>query len=687
MLAGQRYVGELHVRIVGDRATAMLHLPFARKVMGAVLIDAGRNGLGVHTMRQELPDGTVVVAEKIGGENRVTIIAPEPGGPPPELRPPDDFVVWARDADRTDGIDDEHPQQILQATVDGTLAWKTYFFSSDTDGHEAFPGEKGTYGGLFPDGLRRAGNIDWESRGKQRLSWYGPSSRYWPDAYVQPRAQFGKFVFMLGAAVLDTDAYATASTEQEHGPDRYILGAALKVIDGLTWLYTVQSEAMVETTPGGEIFVAQFADACCPYARQDSAGGIYRYALLRQPDEAGVTRYTVALNSRELLAALDDNHAEPWFFNQSCTVAHCYVLPVDGWYRHIRWWGTDDDPGWDLHEPDPEQVFRQAVFDDAGGATLSDIVLSVTPSGAPVHVATDYRGDEAVHATVANFTSTTYPGDEARQGSVHWNVAGLEFRSGGGTRSHLAMSPYPANADGWLSAQIVFADLRTDVLVLMTHYDTTLHGTKRLEVYRSGVREHEELAPANANLVWPMLGLPIGVGEWAGMPGPPTADAWRALPPYYFIYGITVFLGYGVVPAPENPPEVWEIEAYTSGLNTGFAWAPYPKARYFGATPYPGTRWIDPLTRVSTYAPGGFQGNAQDFDAHESVFGCASTKDAMVLSGWRPASSSAVDPGAYQGNASFHYATGATVPELTGVAGSFARFHPVWLLGKPPRAL
>lgn len=686
MQAGERYVGELHVRIEGDRDAGMRYLSHARKLMGYVLADAQHHGLGVHSSRTKLDDGTLIHAEKFGAINRVTIVPPPPGGPEQPLVPPDDFVVWARDQGVPSGIDTDHPQQILQARADDGVQWKTYFFSSNVDGYEAFTGDKGTYGGLFPEGLRHAGNIDWEGRGKQRLSWYGPSSRYWPDAYVQPRAQFGKFVFMLGEVVLDTDAYATASTEQEHGPDRYVLGAALKVIDGATWLYTVQSEALDEATPGGEIYVDQFASACCPYARQDSAGGIYRYALLKQEDEAGILRYTVTPNSRELLADLSDNHAEPWFFSQSCSVAHCYVLPVDGWYRHIRWWGTEDDPGWDLHEPDPEQVFRQALIDDTGAVSLSDTVLSVLPSGPAVQVATDYRGDTAVHATVANLTSTTYPEAEGQQGSVHWSLAGLEFRAGGGSRVQNGMAAIPPNPDGWLTSHIVFADLRTDVLVLLTHYETTLHGTKRLEVYRAGAREHEELAPANANPVWPMLGLPTGFADWAGMPGPPTEDAWRALPPYYFVYGITVFLGYGTVPSPANPPEDWEVEVYPAGLNTGFAWAPYPKARYFGATAYPGIPWLTPLTRTSTVAPGGFQGNASDFDGHDSVFACASTKDAMVLSGWRPASNSPSDPSVFVGNSSFHYATQSTMPALTGVAGARARFHPVWLLGRPPRA-
>ncbi|HEY1034564.1 MAG TPA: hypothetical protein VGE09_06245 [Pseudoxanthomonas sp.] len=686
MIAGQRYVGELQIRFAGAREAANQYLPQARTLMGTVLIDAERHGLNLHSMRQELQDGTLLIAEKIGEQKRVTIIPPEAQAPPPELQPPDDFVVWARDATLPSGIDEDFPQQILQATVAAGVRWKTYFFNSETAGHDAFAGDKGTYGGLFPEGLRHAGNVDWESKGKHRLSWYGPSSRYWPDAYVQPSAQFGKQVFMLGEPVLDTEAYATDSDEQEHGPDRYILGAALKAIDGATWLYTVQSEAVTEPTPGGEIYVASFATACCPYARQDSAGGMYRYAVLKETDEAGVTRYVVTPNSRELLADLADNHAEPWFFNQSCSVAHCYVLPSDGWYRHIRYWDTEDDPGWSYHEPETGQVFRQALIDEDGAVVINDSVLSVSPSGPAVRCATDYRGDEAVHATVSNLTSTTYPELEERKGSVQWSVAGFEFRSGGGSREQLAMDPLPPNEGGFLTAHIVFADLRTDVLVLMTHYQTTLQGTKRLEVYRAGVRVHEELATPNANPVWSMLGLPMGIAEWAGAPGPPAPAPWRALPPYYFLYGVMVFLGFSTVPSTSNPPEVWEVEIYPCGLNTGFAWAPYPSARYFGATPFPGIRWIDPLMRVSSIAPGGFQGNAQDFDDHDSVFGCASTKDAVVLSGWRPASSSAVNPSAFVGNASFHYATDSTLPALTGVGGQFARYHPVWLLGKPPRA-
>lgn len=680
-MPGPAHTGWTHKRTTGDPDEVARWVPVARKVLGFAIQQAQFNGLLTYKVERRLENGVLLIGELVGGLPRYTIHVPEGVPPPPPPQLVDDFVPWARDADNLGGIDPEYPQQILRKRDDG--GWQTYFYDSDIAGYDEFTRRKGTYFEMFPEGVRYGGNIDWESKRGEVISWYGPSSRYWPDAFVQPQAQFGKFVFMLGAVLLDTDQYATDSTEQAHGADRFITGAAIRRDDAGTWLYTVQSSAEIEPSPTPPIYVADFGTWGCPYARQDSAGGIYRYQLTREQDEAGVWRYVVSPNSREQLADLADNHCEPWFFNQSCTVAHCYVLPEDGWYRHVRWWGTDDDPGWPYHEPVATQVFREATFSDAGDATVTDTNLSVTPSGPAVRVATDYRGDTAVHATVANFTSTEYPELGGQNGSVQWDVAGFQFRSGGGEREFNAMAAVPPNPDGWLTAHIVFADLRTQFLVLVTHYGTTLPGEKRYEVYRAGVRVHDEPAQAGTNPVWPMLGFPMGIADWAGMPGPPTADTWRALPPYYFMYGTMLFLGYPYVPAMENPPEDWEIETYPCGLNTGFMWQPYPSWAYFGVTSWAGQQWDQPLTVVSTRAPNGFQGNAGDFQGHGSVFACASKDETAVMSGWRPESSSAVDPSAWAGNSSFHYVTGDELGSLTGIAGAYARYHPIFRLGHP----
>src|SRR5690606_35861489 len=148
-------------------------------------------------LHRQLEDGTVIVAEKHGDIPRITITPapPQPSIPPPIVR--DDFVVWARTGALPDGIDEDRPQQILRP------AWTTFFDNADVEGYEDFTGDKGTYGGMFPQGLLLAGNIDWLSPiTGERISWYGPSSRYWYDDWRLPRAQYGKHVFHLGQVLL-----------------------------------------------------------------------------------------------------------------------------------------------------------------------------------------------------------------------------------------------------------------------------------------------------------------------------------------------------------------------------------------------------------------------------------------------------------------------------------------------------
>jgi hypothetical protein len=704
MQHGVRYVGELQVRFAGEnREAAMQYMPAARKLMGAVLADASHSGLGVHSLRQTLSDGTHIHAEKIGAINRVTIMPPGGAPSPPPVVPPDDFVVWSRTADLPAGIDPEFPQQILR--FDKTGGWSTFFYNSETLGHDEFPGDKGTYGGLFVEGLRRAGNVDWQSARGEVISWYGPSSRYWVDAYVQPRFQFGKFVFMLGEVLLDTDDYADQSTEQEHGPDRYVTGAALKQISGTRWLYTVQSEAADTDLGSGPFDIADMPSVGCPYSREDNPGGIYRYRLLREVDPAGITRLRVIPNSREQLADLEGNHAEPWFFSQSCVRAHCYVLPADGWFMRKFQPGEELvpptrpalDPAMAVIMPDPAQIFREAVFDEDGGCALSDTTLTVsqvTPT--PVHFVADYKGDQRVYGTITDYSIQRFPGFNdgtfaEGHGPIRFALCGTEV---GTVNQHWAPSGQPMgalfpNPEQWSSFHLVFADLRTDVMVLRTIYTidgTPLRYRHATEVYRSGQLKYQtdEVSRRIASpspLYYGLLTYSLFLTA--------LDDVATAYAPYFYLYGL------GVQPVFQSFPPVYYALQVWAGYAPGFMWLPYPAEAYFGSmcspSPY-GTprRWDDPLDLVSSAAVGWFQGNASDFDDQKSVLGCASTDDAIVVSGYLPVNNNdpenPVAPPIFNGDNSFHHATDSDLPTLTGVDGEWKRYHPVWLLGRPPRA-
>ena len=134
-----RYAGVLFVRVVGDRDAAPAYLPAARLLMGEVLEQAGFNQMGTHLLRQQMKDGTVLVAEKIGDLNRVTIAPPPPGGAKRPVRTFEDLLVGGDYL----GASAEQPAIILSPGENG---WSAAFASSDAPGY--YEGA-GTYRDVF----------------------------------------------------------------------------------------------------------------------------------------------------------------------------------------------------------------------------------------------------------------------------------------------------------------------------------------------------------------------------------------------------------------------------------------------------------------------------------------------------------------------------------------------------------
>lgn len=684
-MVGPAHIGWTHKRKTGDPADVARWEPVARKVLGYAIEQARRSGLQTYKVVRKADDGTLLIGELIGGIPRYSVECPPRPSEPEPPRLVEDFVVWPRNADHPDGLDpgNEHHQLILRRRTE--RRWQTYFYDSDIIGYEDFDRRKATYAAMFPDGIAHAGNVDWRSRRGEVISWYGPSSRYWPDAYVQPRAQLGKFVFMLGQPLLDVAAYRAASVGQAHGPDEYVAGAAIRRDDGGTWLVVVHTEATNEDSPPSVADIQAIEAHCRPYSLATGDGGIYRYRLTRYVDPAGVPRFQVVAGSRELLAALPGNRAEPWFFNESCTAGHAYLLPDNGWFMHIKGWESPNlDPGFPYSLPDGGQTFREAIFAEDGSVTLEDTTLTVTDMGPGVQVASDYKGDERVHATVANWCLYYYQypvpgGTRGAYGSVRWDICGFQFRAGGGWSGTGAESDVRndiPNVHGWYTASIVYADLREDVLILLTTMDPITGTGRDIEVYHRGKRVHHEPAADNGNHVLPQAGTMNGGNtDWQGL-------TWRTegLPPYYFVYGICVYQ----TATQDTVNPIRYIVAHCGGSNAGMAWSPYPDADYFGMTPTMMLLWDDPLVSVGSLAPSGFQGGPVDANGHAWVAGCAARDGAIVASCWRPRSMSAADPKMWDGDGSFAYATGDYLADLTGVDGGDARYHPVWRLGIPP---
>lgn len=73
-MSGPRFIGWHHKQGAGQRGEEM-YRPEAAKLLGAVVKEAGRRGLQTYQMRRRLADGTIIIAEIIGGIPRTTIIA------------------------------------------------------------------------------------------------------------------------------------------------------------------------------------------------------------------------------------------------------------------------------------------------------------------------------------------------------------------------------------------------------------------------------------------------------------------------------------------------------------------------------------------------------------------------------------------------------------------------------------
>lgn len=669
-----RDTGWAHTRLVGNRDLARSHVPDARKLLGYVREQAAYLKLATYQATKTLDDGTVITAEIRGTIPRITIESPG-GGDEPALKPLlSDFVVWPRNAALPDGIDLDHPQLFLRPGEAARAPWTTYFWDAEIAGYDAFAGKKSTYRfaqGLevFPEGARQAGNVDWCDEAGVRISWYGPSSRYFPDAFVQLRAQYGKFVFMLGQPVLDTDAYLADSLEDPGFTDLWIMGAALRRISGQMWLYTVQSEALDNATPTDSVdpgggFVSP------PNATVQFNSRVHRYRVSLPPPGTYPRAYAVEPNSRQLLGTISNTQGEPWFFSPDATTAHSilHAVTLSGVAYYARVFNPDLPPAtiatYGLTEQMPtasQQIIRLA-FNDAGAAGLAGIeALSVAPGGAPVLMARDYR---------RNGTQVDL--------ALEWSAEQVPSMVLGQAR--FPLFEVTREGDDLVSVRrfLLAADLREGALVFLTQrlrftedeFDgetagNTNRGDVSIEVVRAAAVEAEDIVLETPQI--PELFFPFSV-----TPAPEKTDAFVGVgvAPWFFIYGITINIRAAIV---GDYVQNFDIPSAAAT----YAWLGYPAAAYFGAF----TRRNNggaPITAesVASRALGGFSGSAEDFDGNTSITGMGATERAMVLSCSIPSD---------DGGRSYAYATQNDMAALTGVAGDNPRYHPVWILGNLPQ--
>lgn len=661
-----RDTGWSHFRFIGNEAAGRAYIPAARDLLGFVRSQAASLKLQTYQVTNKLENGVVLTAELIGGIPRMTIEVPVEQGKNPTGPGMDGFVVIARNEALPDGIGGDHPQQIIRETEsDG---YKTHTYSGSEDGARS----DGTYRVRFPSGIEHAGNVDWVSSIGERLSWYGPSARMFMDPYVNPSRQFGKFVFMLGQPLLDTEAYLAESDLDPGFDDRHILGAAIRSVGGRLYLYTVQGVADDGITDMTDIPDGQ-GRISYPLAEQASNGGIHRYRLVRYLGPGQVMRYRVAKNSREKLINLNVGHSDPWYFNQSATELICHAaMPPDlspTWYAAQLFDPVDPPDGSDVVSefyPSPAQRAYRLGITEAGIVSLGNTDLSVESGEPAAAVFSDYEGDtlrsygirlDADMVPFLVFDGTEIPlwrivpeGDDLR-GTKRWIVYASP-------RDHVLIT--------------LHSDLLWEAGSIIETPGNTLRGEGvKVEVWRYGVLVSSTLLYTPSAISEPGFNRHYRVTDEAfnSLIGQPIA-------PHFYLYGVNFLV---TNTATDGMPNSHKTLTNMIGAAMIYGQLPYPAECYFGTYDLP-TDSGDPdrpPTPVSERALGGFAGSRPDADGHFSVVGCAASAANLLVS-----FAVAVD----DGDQSFFSITDDTFSIVTGIGGTNARYHPIWVLGKPPNA-
>lgn len=629
-MVGSRYIDWTHVRVEGEREAAAPYVGEARKLLGAVMEQAKVNDLGVHSLTRQLADGTVLIAEKHGDIPRITIVPPPPSRPVLPGVLPEDFVVWARDTDQPAGIDATYPQQILRPS------WRSYFFNSDIAGHDAFPSDKGTYGGALPAGLRFAGNVDWANAEEERFSWYGPSSRYWYDGYRQPEAQYGRHVFHLGQVLLDVDQYCIDSDVDFD--ERYILGAA-KV--GLS-LYVMHAalEPVTYTVPPS---ATQAPDGYASPAYPTGAVALVlrRYGLTIDTVTTDPMRYRVASGSHEdLWSDAVVGGAAPWTFNVTGDAAVTHLTPL----LHAMF-----QQGEVFHRPSATHTRIELSIDDEGVTRQDSAVSLAAGLGAVAVIAED--GDRQL--LLRRITAAAEP---AFDQLLTYEMDGQEYVA------------FRVTSSNWAERFIAWADLREGVLLLLERAvePNPTGATSDLDILRflvcaGGVETvvYEAIFPFNG----PTTPAFCVIARYVL-----NRCAEAAMSPLGALY--VHFLG--VVPGSGTTADG------NIGLLHARAGRAFRSADVFGggrAAPLIGA-WLASIN-YQVPAADSPPRTQTDFLGHTTTPGYATADGITAVSACT---------GVFSGPTELmvHDITGGDLGALTGVDGSASRYHPIWLLGKSP---
>lgn len=661
-MPGPRFDGWHHTRYEGDPAAGKQHLPLARKVLGAVIEEARAAGLGTLKRVHRPGGGVEIVAEVHGSQPRVTIRTGIEETTEQRVRL-GDFVVAAKDVAQPEGIDDEHPEQILKAE------WTTFFFDQDIAGYDDFGRRKGTYrygdGGVeqFPDGIRHAGNVDWRGAGGERVSWYGPSCRYWFDRWRQPSAQYGRFVFLLGQVLLDIDEYCTAADVDF--AERLVLGAAL---DGNSLL--VMQAKIDDVSPAG-IPIGRPGDVflSAPYPVDAVSLSLVRYGLLVDDGQPEPLRLFIDVGSHQTLwAGSGVGWVNPWVFNDTAETAESPAMPSLMLLRqYIPAAGPID---YDLPSTSSD-LLSLAIAPGSAALTVSTCTLQLNQAEAfaPIAVDYDYRGNRVLleFGYRATAPQPDYAaGDEAQASTGVSPWADYLLRANG---REIAIFRY-ADTDRILPVwrRPLTADLRFRTFAFVE--------TAQSDEWQFTVSLRFESRPDLTNTAKPALATKQIING-----GPPPHTGWQALcwwAGQTHIAPLAMLSGALIVGM--------EGESIGPGYYTDLGFNPMwflPAAdQLFGTDAFYAPNNGSILTSQTSFQEQGFTtywNNRPDAHGRLLPLGFAVGQDHLLYSGagWFEDYNS----GEFTG---VDYVTGDDLGSLTGVAGTDRSYHPIWVLGEIP---
>lgn len=332
-----RYGKELRIRYLGDPAEGAKLLPLARMVVQELMSSMDASGIDQGARRKTLASGAKIKVSIVRGLPPIVEIDVKGVSVAEEIPPPASLlgiVVTPRNDAYPDGQDEDDPQALLLPLPrDREPYWGVQWRRGNIPGYLSTPPPKGLFEVAFPDGLRDGGNIDWRGPKGERLTWYGPASRYWHDPQ-EPNTFPRQWLFAEGRVLLDATAYAA---EQED-PDIAggIMGAALwRGEDGVRYLHVIHKDG--------------------------STHRLVRYSLGSNLAEPQTQQATITGYEKITTLTLADSRT-PWFFSEDGSKA--------------------------VHMTDP----LPTAWDDTAPASCTTARLTISDSGEAVFVtSTDVR--------------------------------------------------------------------------------------------------------------------------------------------------------------------------------------------------------------------------------------------------------------------------------------------------------